>query len=445
MKEADLNFISSVTKGKSVAKSPGKTPRKSTGKPTTQAAARPKPEVKAAPARPAADVEVAAEPKQPPAAPAKDAAKTKVPTKAVPTDHATPAPNPSTSKTAPRRAGIMLPILGGILAAGIGAAAVLYLLPQGWNSNSDALDAQAVQITALQGGLDAMRAEIPGDRAATIASLQDDVASLSASLDDVRAQVASASEDSTASRAAVADQLAGIQSTQDTLTGRIGALEARPVDQAPDIAALQADVRALTERLETAAQEARDQIAAANTRAAEVEELAIAGAANQAARSALAALSDTVTSGRPFADALASFRSAAPDAEIAPILSDNAETGLASLPALRSDFPDAARAALATVATAPSEDGSLTGRMTAFLRAQTGARSLSPREGDDPDAILSRAEAALAEGDLPETVRELDALPADASAPMQDWIARARTRLDVLTALSDLSAPNSSN
>ena len=103
----------------------------------------------------------------------------------------------------------------------------MYLLPQGWNSNSDALDAQAVQITALQGGLDAMRAEIPGDRAATIASLQDDVASLSASLDDVRAQVASASEDSTASRAAVADQLAGIQSTPDTLTGRIGALDER--------------------------------------------------------------------------------------------------------------------------------------------------------------------------------------------------------------------------
>ncbi len=334
---------------------------------------------------------------------------------------------------------------GGVLAAAIGAAAVLYLQPQGWNGNSDAVAAQSDRITALQGGLDALRAEIAGDRAATIAALQDEVAALATSVAQLDARVATAGGELDDTVGTLRDKLALVQETQDTLTGRVGALEARPVDQAPDIAALQADVRALTARLETAAQDARDQILAANERAAEVEKLAVDSVANQATQSTLTALGDALASGRAYDNALGAFQAAAPDAVIDPALADNAANGVASLRALRADFPDAARAVLADVATAAAENATMTDRMFAFFRAQTGARSLSPREGDDADAVLSRAEAALGDGDLAEAVRELRALPPEVADPMQGWLLRAQTRLDVMSALNDLSAPKTSN
>ena len=72
---------------------------------------------------------------------------------------------------------------------------------------------------------------------------------------------------------------------------------------------------------------------------------------------------------------------------------------------------------------------------TDFLAAQTGARSLTPREGTDPDAILSRAEFALSEGRLADALAEVTTLPDPIRAPFSDWIARAEARLAVTAAL----------
>jgi hypothetical protein len=76
------------------------------------------------------------------------------------------------------------------------------------------------------------------------------------------------------------------------------------------------------------------------------------------------------------------------------------------------------------------------------LKRQTNARSLAPKEGDDVDAVLSRAEAKLLEGDLEAAVSELSALPEEASAVMAPWMAQATTRMDALSALSELNAAN---
>jgi len=73
-----------------------------------------------------------------------------------------------------------------------------------------------------------------------------------------------------------------------------------------------------------------------------------------------------------------------------------------------------------------------------FLRSQTGARSLAPRDGDDTDAVLSRAEAALRQGDLATTLTELDALTGDPAAAMAAWRAQAETRMAALAALTVL-------
>ena len=121
-----------------------------------------------------------------------------------------------------------------------------------------------------------------------------------------------------------------------------------------------------------------------------------------------------------------------------PALSGPAADGVPTLTELVDSYPEAARAALDASIRA-NVDGGAFDRFTAFLRVQTGARSLEPREGDDPDAILSRAEAAVRAGDLAQALTELAALPEDGQAAMAGWTQSARTRLDALEAAQGLT------
>ncbi len=77
-------------------------------------------------------------------------------------------------------------------------------------------------------------------------------------------------------------------------------------------------------------------------------------------------------------------------------------------------------------------------RLTGFLRAQLGMRSLRPREGNEPEAILARAEAALQEGDLARALAELDSLPPAGLEAMASWRAKAEQRLAALALLARL-------
>ena len=82
-------------------------------------------------------------------------------------------------------------------------------------------------------------------------------------------------------------------------------------------------------------------------------------------------------------------------------------------------------------------------RFGAFLRAQIGARSLEAREGTDPDAILSRAEASLGSGDVKTTLSEIASLPEAGQAAMAEWVTQAEARLSALDALDALLAAQS--
>ena len=97
-------------------------------------------------------------------------------------------------------------------------------------------------------------------------------------------------------------------------------------------------------------------------------------------------------------DELAAGGVTVPDALSAPAKEGVADPGVA----LRSSFAPAARTALAD-----ARDADKTTGLVAFLQRQTGARSVTPQEGDSPDAVLSRAEAALAGGDVAAALSEL--------------------------------------
>src|SRR5690606_12543830 len=138
-------------------------------------------------------------------------------------------------------------------------------------------------------------------------------------------------------------------------------------------------------------------------RAAEAQGQA-ADAGNRAAQlAALAQIDTALDTGAGFAEALermAALDSALPIGPLLPFTD-----GVEPLLALQRDFPDAARAAI-DADLAAAEGGGLTG----FLKSQLGIRSLAPKDGDDADAVLSRAEAKLQGGDLAGATAETDAL-----------------------------------
>ena len=83
--------------------------------------------------------------------------------------------------------------------------------------------------------------------------------------------------------------------------------------------------------------------------------------------------------------------------------------------------------------------------MAAFLQNQLGTRSLEPREGNDPDAVLSRVEAAVRQGDLSAALTEIEALPEAGRAEMADWEAAALLRASALDSAADLADRLSQN
>lgn len=352
-------------------------------------------------------------------------------------------------------ASIAVPLVfGGVIAALAGFAASRFILPEGWPGQGDtdavlaelrtAADSQTARISELESALAALREDVD--------AAPDPTPALTALQEDLGGRIGAATE--AASQAS--DRLGEVNQQLLDLAARVDELAMRPVPEGLDPASLDAELSQFRSELSAAVEAARSQIVDAQQEAAAIaaqaaeqaaaEEAAAAeaaeatrAAAEEAAASAArqAALSRIVAameSGEPYAEDLTSLGSAEiPDALAAP-----AEAGVPTLNALTESFPEAARAALDASIRAAAGEGAME-RFTAFLRVQTGARSLEPREGDDPDAVLSRAEAALRDGDLAAALAELAALPEAGQSEMAGWIQSARTRLDALGAVQSLS------
>jgi len=218
------------------------------------------------------------------------------------------------------------------------------------------------------------------------------------------------------------------------LSERIDALESRPLqelasDQA--VAAYEAELAKLQEAV--SAHRADIEQMAADARAME------AAARQEALKSQGAALITDVTvavnSGAPFTETVAALE--AEGASVPQALKAQAAEGVPTQAALIEAYPATARAALRAVRQKTADQGGQ-GGVVAFLQDQLGVRSVAPKDGDDADAVLSRAEAALKAGDLTSAFAELDALPAEGQAEMTDWIAMATRRAQALDALSAL-------
>lgn len=351
-------------------------------------------------------------------------------------------PPPDPARPTPRRRGVFLPLfLGGALAAAAGAGSVIYLFPDG-------LRGAASTETALA----ALTARL--DR-------QDETLSKSTAVDEITARIAAVEAEVTRladaqgkSVASTDANFARMSEGLASLDARLTALEQNPVTgdaaTAAAASAFRRELDALKAELASqrnlaaaaggdiakAAAAAANRITEAEQQAARLRAEAESAANASAARAAASRLGIAVEAGKPLQPVIDDLTSMG---VTVPAAIADAAAGVPSAEALRLAFADAARSALAQSLreTAPA---TWSGRIAAFLRAETGARSLVPREGTDPDAVLSRAEAALVAGDLPRSLTELDALPAGGRAQMAEWITSVQKRLDLLAAIDALAA-----
>lgn len=158
---------------------------------------------------------------------------------------------------------------------------------------------------------------------------------------------------------------------------------------------------------------------------------------------AVGQLREALAKAMPFDAELRAVRALAPqDGEVAQALDalkPRAVSGIPTLPTLTSRFhalvPEIIRAQAL-----PDEHGWWRQTLDRMATLVTIRREDGDAAGDTPAAVVARAEARLAEGDLAGAVFEADKLnggPAEAAAP---WLADGRARLVADKAVSELAA-----
>ncbi len=353
-----------------------------------------------------------------------------------------PDPTPEPSEPAPaappqqtvvvRKGGFFPLLLGGIVSAAVGFAAARY--PDQWPFGAGTQDTFRSDTKTALGALDSRLSEQGeqlsslGDTVAAIdlAPLEQGLSDLDRRLSEVQGSVDTVQGD-----------LDGLRTDLSEIDTRLTDLAKRPIADTVSreaIAAYEDELARLRGTIEAQRAEIEETIAAEKAEiqaiadaATQIEEKAEAAARLANARGALNEIQTALETGAPFAPALATLE-ANTDAQIGDGLRSVAADGVSTEGALRERFPDAARAALRAVREATPAGEAEGSRLANFLRDQLQTRSVTPREGDDPDAVLSRAEAAVRNGDLDAALKEIAALPDVAQAELADWQTDAAAR-----------------
>ncbi|WBU57213.1 COG4223 family protein [Paracoccus sediminicola] len=374
--------------------------------------------------------------------------------------------------------------LGGVVAAGLGAAAAIIAMPYldgtGDEAAVEQIDPDAVTSDAVAAATEAARAEVAGLRDEAVAAAEeagaqaaqeiiaempegvDTTAEVQAALQaqaeqiaaleealaqqeqsaaapasgsgsDVPSQQGTASDEPTESASAGPDMAAQLEELRQQLSAQqetIAELSNRPQvdpEALERVETLAQNAEQVKSEIESAAAEARDSLSsvqseaeAATQRAQAVASVAALGAALERGGSPTEAVEQLENSGVEVPEPLA-------------------QEDLPTLDQVQIGFDAASRAALRASLQAGDGNGGAMGAVGNFLRMQTGARSVEPREGNSADAILSRAGALVEQGDLSTALEELQALPDAGQEAMADWRAQAEAYLAAEAALNDVA------
>lgn len=343
-------------------------------------------------------------------------------------------PAPQTTTPPPEKSGgsgFLGTALGGVVAAAAGYALAIFVPLPGMGISDAPPVATQADLQALAGRIEALEAAPAPD-----SPLEDRLAALEARSEPEAAPQPDLSP-LTDSLTGLESRIAAIESRPATLSGEgVPADLVALVDQLrAEIAEIQSSGASSSADIEALAAQTEERLAQAEAQAASLRAEAEATAQRAVTAAALSRLQAALESGAPFSGALADLSGT----EVPPFLSALAETGVPSRKLLEDAFPAAARGALDASRRADMGDG-WTERLGSLFQATTGVRSLTPREGTDTDAVLSRAEAAVATGDLAQALAELQGLPPEGLAEMAEWTALAQQRLNALEAVASLSA-----
>lgn len=153
---------------------------------------------------------------------------------------------------------------------------------------------------------------------------------------------------------------------------------------------------------------------------------------------ALQTLRRAAEGGGPYARELQTLVNLVPDAAPLAALRPYAGEGAPTAMSLKEEFGPAARAGLA--AAGQDQANGFWGRLSARVKSLVSMRPATAQSGDGPQAVMSRAEASVLDGDFGAALAELDALPQSAQDAMGGWAAGARARAEVDAALTALDA-----
>ena len=334
------------------------------------------------------------------------------------------------------KSGFVPLLLGGVLsgAIGFGAASYYFLnrpseVEQNLAKVQETLQSQQAalkDVSALAGGLPDALAQVKTETGDMVASL----ATISNNKDE---ELATTLSDISARLQDIDTRLIALEKrpvAENGMTSEAAAAYERELQNMRDLLAVQkADIEKL-------AAEATARIEGVAQQAAQAEKTAEETARATAIKVAVSQLQSALDNGGAFEATIANLETAG--AQVPPVLKEAAKGGVPTLLDLQESYPAAARAALAASVKATTGEG-VGDRIGAFFRAQVGARSLEPREGDDPDAVLSRAEAALGKGDIANTIALIGTLPEEGQAAMAEWVKQAETRLQAVQAVGALA------
>ena len=382
--------------------------------------------------------------------------------------HGPKKPPPRTSPTELK--GFFTHLAAGLLGGLIGVVALSLV----WNK-LPARNAAAPDLTPIEGRLSKLEAAPPpaGDVAvlgaldARIKTLEDRKAETAPDLGDLPSRVTrleesinalaeTAREGGSVPDAAALD--AKIGDLEQKLQGKIdSALAAQQAASTTDLKDVQKELEALKAKLGALAEahlagdtsDLAPQLTTLDQRIAKLEaalpelstaiDRSAASAKSGAAAIAFANLRNAVAPGRPYAAELAALKSLIPDPGDLGALPLHADTGIPTTAALAGILTKLAETS-AGPPPAPAETSILDSMVASAKSAVSIRRIGADTTGDKPAAVLARAEAALSQGDLAASIKEVESLPAPARDAFAGWLDDAKARASANDSLSKLES-----
>ena len=250
----------------------------------------------------------------------------------------------------------------------------------------------------------------------------------------------------------IATTVNGFGTTMNDMTARMNGLEGRVDDEVAQTAKVKSEVlnlqtadlgplRASDEALAARVAKIEGQLAAPKD-GARVTEARAVGSADLTKATPIALVGQeierAIRAGKPYGPEIDALKSLGADPTLVAKLGPVSAGGAPSVDALTSQW-NAVRGAVLATATpiAPAAGGALN-RFLASAASIVEVKKVGAVAGEDPNALVSQVDAALAQGDVPGALAAWDKLSAAGKAASQGWADAARSRIEAVGAAGDL-------